>query len=88
MSTDKPETRAEARDAGLLPEIDTAYAELEVISDPRILPLWLRRVFYVTGVLAGAGALIVGQYDPELAKNIAGAGVILVGSLALANPSR
>lgn len=84
MSNDHPSTRAEARDAGLLP----AVAELEVSSDPSILPLWMRRTFYVIGVLAGAGALIVGQYDPELSKNIAGAGVILVGSLALANPSR
>lgn len=85
----KPETRAAAREAGLLTEVETMpYAELELVSDARILPLWLRRVFYVIGVLAGAAALIVGGYEPELAKNIAGAGVILVASLALANPSR
>ncbi len=83
----KHTTRADARAAGDLPESEP-FAELDYISDPSILPLWLRRVFYVVGVLAGAGALIVGQYDVELAKNIAGAGVILVGSLALANPSR
>ncbi|KTR77426.1 hypothetical protein NS234_07415 [Microbacterium oxydans] len=83
-----PSTRAEAREAGILPDGEPAFAELEVISDPSILPLWMRRVFYVVGVLAGAAALIVGQYDAELARNIAGAGVILVGSLALANPSR
>ncbi|MFD8769563.1 hypothetical protein [Microbacterium oxydans] len=65
-----------------------AYADFEVIREPQILPLWARRVFYVVGTLAGAGALIVGGYDPELAKNIAGAGAILVASLALANPSR
>lgn len=88
MKSDKPSTRAEAREAGILPDDEPAFAELDVIRDPSILPLWLRRVFYVVGVLAGAAALIVGQYDVELAKNIAGAGVILVGSLALANPSR
>lgn len=53
-----------------------------------LLPLGARRVFYVTGILAGAGALIVGQYDAELAKNIAAAGVVIVSSLALANPTR
>lgn len=94
---EKPTTRAEARAAfdGDTTDLADAYRYaapavgiLEVSSDPQILPLWLRRVFYVVGVLAGAAALIVGQYDAELAKNIAGAGVILVGSLALANPSR
>lgn len=83
-----PTTRAEAREAGILPDPEPAYATLEVIREPQILPLWARRVFYVVGTLAGAGALIVGGYDPELAKNIAGAGAILVASLALANPSR
>lgn len=62
--------------------------ELVASLEPHILPLWGRRVFYVVGTLAGAAALIVGGYDPELAKNIAGAGAILVSSLALANPSR
>lgn len=89
INDEKPATRAEARDAGILPELEPAtYAELEYISEPQILPLWARRVFYVVGTFAGAGALIVGGYDPELAKNIAGAGAILVASLALANPSR
>lgn len=89
MSDNKPTTRAEARE--LQPaEYETLpmFTELEVIREPQILPLWARRVFYVVGTLAGAGALIVGGYDPELAKNIAGAGAILVASLALANPSR
>lgn len=65
-----------------------AYAELVYEPEPTILPLWARRTFYVIGTLAGAGALIVGGYDAELAKNIAGAGAILVASLALANPTR
>lgn len=93
MNDDTPNTRAEAREAGILPELPEfpemlPYAELEYVHEPQILPLWARRVFYVVGTLAGAGALIVGGYDPELAKNIAGAGAILVASLALANPSR
>ena len=69
----------------------TDYVEPVVLAarlEPHILPLWGRRVFYVVGTLAGAAALIVGGYDTELAKNIAGAGVILVSGLALANPSR
>lgn len=68
--------------------VEPVVLEAEFVTEPHILPLWGRRVFYVVGTLAGAAALIVGGYDPELAKNIAGAGAILVSSLALANPSR
>lgn len=71
VTEDQPTTRAAARG----------------LNTPEFLPLWLRRIFYIIGVLAGAGGIIIGQYDGVLAANIAGAGALIVSSLALANPT-